>query len=122
MSNIQSDKIVVEELDEFMQAVELLERLHLCKANQYLDSWCKRGEPGVYYNVMRKLDRLENIYGPYSSHLAEMQDWFPLVDVLADTAVYCLKWLARMKKWHPEAYAALEAYVAEQEKYLNKND
>lgn len=119
MSSIQADKIVAEELNEFEQAVSLLKRLHECKANQYLDSWCKRGEPGVYHNVMRKLDRLENIYQPYADHISEIPDWFPLADTLADTAVYCLKWLARTKKWHPEAYAVLEAYVVEQEKLSN---
>lgn len=118
MSNIQADKLVAEELREFNEAAELIRRLHICKANQYLDSWVKRGESGVYHNVMRKLDRLENIYQPYSDHQTEISEWFPLADVLADTATYCLKWLARMKRWHPEAYENLWAYVEDQEKHL----
>lgn len=119
-SNIHADKIVAEELNEFEQAVALLRRLHVCKATQYLDSWCKRGEPGVYNNVMRKLDRLENIYQPYADHTATITDWFPLADTLADTGVYSIKWLARLKKWHPDAYEALQVYVVDQEKFSGK--
>ena len=120
MDDTHVKNIVAGELNEFEQAIELIGRLHVCKATQYLDSWCKRGEPGVYHNVMRKLDRLENIYQPYADHTSEISDWFPLADVLADTAVYCLKWLARLKKWHPEAYRSLEVYVTDQEKFSGK--
>ncbi len=120
MNVIHAENIIAGELNEFEKAIRLLERLHECKARQYLDSWCKRGEAGVYHNVMRKLDRMGNIYQPYADHEIEITDWFPLVDCIADTAVYNLKWLGRMGQWHPEALASLEAYVCEQERLQAK--
>ncbi len=120
MGDTHAETIIAGELNEFEQAICLLKRLHECKARQYLDSWCKRGEAGVYHNVMRKLDRMENIYQPYADHEIEIIDWFPLVDCISDTAVYNLKWLGRMREWHPEALAALEAYVCEQERLQAK--
>ena len=27
----------------------------------YADSWCRRGEPGIFHNIARKFDRLEHV-------------------------------------------------------------
>lgn len=115
MSNI--DKLVQtssEEYDEkFKEVTELLYKLQHMKGKSYGGSWCRRGHIGVFHNVMRKTDRLENMNAmdPSVWENIERVSGESVIDTIADTATYCIKWLTGYMVTHPEKFEELENYV-----------
>ncbi len=95
------------------QVYETLRVLHYRKTLKYGDSWKKHGELlGVFANITRKFDRLENdarlraaIAGEEDAArdaFAELDADEMLVDTFADLAVYAGKYLTFLAERHPE--------------------
>lgn len=88
----------INEVDNMLQ---LLSLFHEAKEKQYQRSFAKRGEAGVWYNLMRQLDRVDGIAqealtaGEYSAGL---------VDTLVDVTLYAVKWLAVIQVLRPEDF------------------
>lgn len=91
-----------------------LMQFHAAREATYGMSFAKRGEIGVWMNLMRKCDRIDNqVRAMYSQ-----PDGVPgapgtaLVDTLMDLALYAMKWAAiikhvrpdDLKKWIEETY------------------
>jgi len=97
-----------------VKLASLLLVYHMHKDSQYGRSWAKRGEAGVYHNVMRKsdrygqlADRLEKLDGiakvVMSGHrLATDEIHLAFVDLLVDISLYCLMWLDWIAAERPE--------------------
>jgi hypothetical protein len=84
---------------------------HMSKDAEYGRSWAKRGESGVFHNVMRKGDRFARVAENFAKiectakvamaagdcdydvgfHLRSA-----LIDLLVDTALYCMMWIGYM--------------------------
>lgn len=45
--------------DEYLLAFRLMAAINLQNNPRYADSWCRRGEQGIFHNIGRKFDRLE---------------------------------------------------------------
>ncbi len=84
---------------------------HKAREATYNLSFAKRGETGVWMNLMRKTDRLDRLASKVmSTKDGSPADGVTLVDTLVDTAMYALKWLAVIKRIRPED---MEAWVAD---------
>lgn len=81
--------------------------MHAIKDSEYGKSWAKRGEMGVFHNLTRKSDRLEQLaivsmFGKAMSRYVRVA----LVDVLMDCATYCLMWVAYIARIKPDGFKA----------------
>lgn len=74
---------------------------HEKREETYNLSFAKRGESGVWMNLMRKTDRLDRLSNKVFSG-EEGNNGVTLVDTLVDTAMYALKWLAVIKQIRPD--------------------
>lgn len=83
-------------------AVAPLLKLQYHKEGAYGDSWAKRGELEVFFNISRKFDRLENIM--LNGALDEVDESY--VDTVADLANYGLLWLTFIAREKPELFIA----------------
>ena len=73
-----------------LRAAAYILRLYREKNPGYKDSWCRRGESGIFHNIARKFDRIE------ADILAGVEP--PMNDV-ADLASYALLYVAwRLRK------------------------
>jgi hypothetical protein len=72
---------------------------HNIQENTYKRSFAKRGEIGVWMNLMRKIDRIDGIAESLFEH---GDNGMLLVDTLIDSAVYSIKWLAVIGKIRPK--------------------
>lgn len=68
-----------------------LMKFHEAREATYKLSFAKRGEVGIWMNVARKYDRLEELMAQYVE--AGNVDHAVLCDTLADLALYSVKWL-----------------------------
>lgn len=76
--------------------------LQYSKEGTYGDSWAKRGELGIFFNIGRKFDRLENIIlNGARDEVGESE-----IDTIADMANYALLWLTHIMREHPDRYNA----------------
>lgn len=104
----------VGDVDGIMDALKLF---HQFREETYQLSFAKRGESGVWLNLARKYDRLDPLAARVMGQVVtggdvDNNDGVTLVDTLADTAMYALKWLAIIKtirsdhfnKWVEEVY------------------
>lgn len=98
-----------EEFIKFQQVTKLLDSLQTKKGINYgsadngqQESWNKQGEIGAYFTVARKWDRLtkyiqdaiQNGYIDESMNVtAQGKDGEPIIETLADMAVYAVKWV-----------------------------
>lgn len=74
---------------------------HEQREKTYNLSFAKRGETGVWMNLMRKTDRLDGLCAKVFSG-EQGNNGVTLVDTLVDIAVYAMKWLAVIKQIRPE--------------------
>lgn len=74
---------------------------HEKREDTYQLSFAKRGETGVWMNLMRKTDRLDGLCNKVFSG-EEGNNGVTLVDTLVDAAMYALKWLAVIRQIRPE--------------------
>lgn len=75
-------------------------QMHHAKEGTYGNSWCRRGELGIFFNIARKFDRLENmVVHDRADEVGESR-----IDTIADLATYSLLWLTLIMREHPEAY------------------
>lgn len=81
-------------------AIAPLLKLQYHKEGAYGDSWAKRGELEVFFNISRKFDRLENIM--LNGALDEVDESY--VDTVADLANYGLLWLTFIAREKPELF------------------
>lgn len=89
--------VVTETNQGFAIVCGLLARIEAVKGKHYAASWEKRGESGVFANVARKFDRLDNLLG----HEEGDDGGENVTQTLGDLAVYSLKWLCRRAMTHP---------------------
>lgn len=94
--------------ENFGKICGILDQLQQAKGERYRGSWRKRGHVGVFHNLARKWDRIENAHE--DGHITvqgigEAGDWAEsLVDTLADKAVYAILWLSLIQYTHPQAF------------------
>jgi hypothetical protein len=82
--------------------LEALARLHEPKDRIYRDAWRKRGElVGVFANIARKYDRLEQALGEENPDAVES-----VADTIADLCLYAVKYLTYLAEVEPEAFRA----------------
>jgi hypothetical protein len=72
--------------------------IHVMKESGYKLSFARRGEYGIFHNLARKWDRIENAYHGTSF------DSIEVLDAIADMAVYAIKWMAVIMVLHPETF------------------
>lgn len=72
--------------------------IHSVKESGYKLSFARRGEYGIFHNLARKWDRIENAYHGTSF------DSMEVLDAIADLAVYAIKWMAVFMVLHPETF------------------
>lgn len=84
-------QVLPEHVDDVKIIALILLKFHEHRERTYKLSFAKRGEHGVWMNLARKYDRIDGLVRAlFSGHdVGET-----LVDTLADTAIYALKWLA----------------------------
>lgn len=70
------------------------------KEGTYGDSWAKRGEIGVFFNISRKFDRLEHIVLNGARDEVGESD----IDTVADLANYALLWLTYIARERPDQF------------------
>lgn len=70
------------------------------KEGTYGDSWRKRGELEVFFNLARKFDRLENIV--LNGSKDEVGE--PYVDTVGDSANYGLLWMTLILRQDPDLF------------------
>lgn len=83
---------------ELYRLAGLLISFQSAKEADYGESWAKRGEIGVYMNLMRKVDRLEMLV-PLA--LSGECDGMVLVDTLVDMTLYGMMWLSYIAAARP---------------------
>lgn len=83
--------------------IELIKRLHVLKEATYRGSWAKRGHMGIFFTLVRPLDRLENIANEVSNN-ADFKKLFTMTffNTLIDTSLYCIKWAALLVEIEPQ--------------------
>lgn len=99
--------------EDVARIVMSLMPFHEKREETYALSFAKRGESGVWMNLMRKTDRLDRLANKVFSGEEVGNAGVTLVDTLVDTAMYALKWLAviqqvrpgDMERWIAEVYA-----------------
>lgn len=93
---------------ELLRLASLMLYLHMAKDAGYGRSWSKHGEVGVYENLMRKDDRLEQLsLLIMSDHdMVERRHRVAFVDVLIDRALYCMMWVSYVAKVRPDDFMA----------------
>lgn len=101
----------------------LLLLYHACKDAGYGRSWARRGEGGVYHNVMRKADRFDKLAERIkvldthakvvmSGHdLVDQATRIAFIDNLVDTALYCQMWVDWIAAERPEDFDAWLRHV-----------
>jgi hypothetical protein len=89
---------------------------HMAKDAGYGRSWARRGESGVFHNVMRKGDRMESLFKNIetleklakvvmSEHESVSQVIrVARIDNLADLALYCMMWISYIMKTTPDDF------------------
>lgn len=96
---------VSDEIKLFRATTELLGTLHILKSESYGCSWRKRGSFSALFQVLRKTDRLENIYLNRKD-----VDNVPGEDVIMtvmDLAAYSILWFGLLVLSNPEKVRGL---------------
>lgn len=79
----------------------------------YGRSWAKRGDVGVFHNVMRKKDRYEQLgamlegleMSSLSGFISGREKYkLSMIDLLADIASYCMMWMSYISRKNPELF------------------
>lgn len=78
-----------------------LSDFHDAQEDTYRLSFAKRGEAGIYYNLVRKADRLDALSQSVFAGDIGGNDGKTLVDTLVDMCVYAAKWLAVIMEIRP---------------------
>jgi hypothetical protein len=96
--------------DSQPEVARVLGTLHAKKSAVYGDSWRKRGELlSIFPNIARKYDRLEIAVESGELDLAARgaldRTVEPLVDTLADLAIYAAKYLTFLAESQPNAFS-----------------
>lgn len=96
----------IEDVEELMEA---LKKFHEAREQTYQLSFAKRGETGVWLNLVRKTDRLDPLAARVMTSVVTGEevlenDGVTLVDTLVDMAMYSLKWLAIIKVIRPDHF------------------
>lgn len=107
------------ETNQFIEAALLCYILHLAKAPQYKRSWCKRGLTGMFFTVVRKWDRLEELFKDGADPLKSPGE--ALEETVIDLAVYFVKWVGWLKEKHPERYNSMRDRVFADFNKVNSN-
>jgi len=81
---------------------EALKLFHEAREKTYQMSFAKRGESGVWLNVARKYDRIDELAMVRFDGNAST---FTLIDCLIDVAVYALKWVDLLARLDPLGFA-----------------
>jgi hypothetical protein len=95
-------------MDKLAAIVLWLQRV---KDAGYGRSWAKRGEMGVFHNVMRKKDRMDTLeklaQAIMSGHASVGRSTrVAFVATLIDMANYCMMWASYVAKVRPEDFVA----------------
>ncbi len=105
MSNLTNDLTKEIPVTTHMDDVDLLANgllpFHRAREFTYQMSFAKRGEIGIWMNLARKYDRIDNLARHVFEEVEESAG-VSLVDTLVDLALYSLKWLAVIKQLRPE--------------------
>lgn len=107
--DLETTTIVEEEARLFRHAAIFLYLLSLTKAQQYGNSWCKRGMSGIFYTLARKWDRLEQAFKDGSPIFAVPGEH--IEETIKDAAVYFVKWVGYIRQHHPDIWANMVADV-----------
>lgn len=92
---------VPEHLQDVDAIIDALKIFHVARENTYRMSFAKRGEAGVWMNLARKYDRIDNLARDIFNGVG-VNPGVGLIDTLVDLALYSLKWLAIVKQLRPE--------------------
>ena len=99
MSSLVDDltkNITVEQhLKDVISIMDALDAFHAARESTYAMSFAQRGEIGVWMNLARKYDRIDNLARKTFDDGGS--NGVTLVDTLVDTAMYALKWIAIIK-------------------------
>lgn len=115
-----------EHVESVNNLIELIKRLHVLKEATYRGSWAKRGQNGIFFTMVRPLDRLENIANEVSNS-ADFKKLFTLTffNALIDTALYAIKWAALLTEIEPhilEEWITTEFGTDSEEYLLHHNN
>lgn len=126
LDELNCDNSSVETLNKMLEHVDMndidtkniiyvfsaLVKLQNDKAKLYGRSYCKYGDIGVFMNLSRKWDRIDNIMHNamnngvdkvlHSGSSSTATETF--VDTVADMATYSLLWLGYIKETHPDEW------------------
>lgn len=93
---------------EMVTLAALMQVLHMAKDVGYGRSWSRHGEVGVYQNLVRKDDRLEQLALLTMSGHDDVTERhrIALVDTLIDRALYCMMWVSYIAGVRPEDFEA----------------
>lgn len=78
----------------------ILSQLQYNKEGAYLNSWERREEIGVFFNLSRKFDRVENMM----LKGAKDEVGEDKIDTVGDLANYGLLWLTYIMREHPDNF------------------
>lgn len=93
-------RVLSESNDGFAIICGMMAVLEAKKGVGYKASWQRRGSKGVFTNIARKFDRIQNIM-----ELNLEDDTENLCTNLADLAVYCIKEISRRREMNPKEFA-----------------
>ena len=97
---------------DFEQVCKVATSLMRRKGISYGDSWKKRGQVGVFMNIARKFDRIENILEASAKGFDVDPDKIAvseesLLDTVLDLFVYSGLYMTLLKEKHPELWEEL---------------
>jgi len=98
--------------DDVFELMVVADRLHRAKENTYNRSFARRGLIGIWHNVARKYDVVDNL-GRKDAYIMAM------VDALFDVAVYAFKLILAIRLLKPDVYD--EWYTDVYEKFVEAN-
>jgi hypothetical protein len=101
----ESTSIILDEANWFVVAAKLALVQSLTKAPGYKNSWCKRGDHGIFFTIARKWDRLESIFTSGKDIWKGFGE--AVEETVLDLAVYSMKWLGYILAKHPDRYDKL---------------
>ena len=88
---------VEDHCDDVWELMQDVDKLHRAKENTYNRSFARRGLIGIWHNVARKYDVIDNL-GRRDAYVMAM------IDALVDVAVYALKLVVAIRLTRPEVY------------------
>lgn len=99
--------------DKFKEVQELMYKLQWAKTQSYGNSCFKRSLVGIYHNVARKTDRLDNLnaQNPAVWENPDSVGGEAVLDTIADASVYMTKFMTAYAFSHPKLYEAWKNFV-----------